>query len=61
MGFRRLDWGKQTPGIDLIAELPKKDPDGFEYRELWLVSMGLRMPFEAFVDELFHDPEYFVL
>lgn len=50
MGFRKLDWGKVSPEIDLIAELPKKDPDGFEYRELWLVSIGLRAPAER----LFH-------
>ena len=41
LGFRRVDW--HTPGraIDLMAEYPRKDPDGFEYRELWLVSMRL--------------------
>ena len=41
MGFRRVDWHTRVPGIDLVAEYPRKDPDGFEYRELWLVSMGL--------------------
>lgn len=60
MGFRRLDWGKGTREVDLIAELPKQDPDGFEYRELWLVSMGLHAPIEMLVDLASHDPQYLV-
>lgn len=47
MGFRRLEWGKQLRDIDFVATLPKKDPDGFDYNELWLVSLGLRVPFEV--------------
>lgn len=58
MGFRRLDWEKGTPEIDLVAELPRKDPDGFEYRELWLVSMGLRAPLGMFLEMASHEPEY---
>jgi signal transduction histidine kinase len=60
MGFRRLDWGKGSPEIDLIAELPKKDPDGYEYKELWLISMGLRAPAEMLIHMLSKDPEYFL-
>ena len=41
LGFRRVDWHTRTPAIDLLAEYPRKDPDGFEYRDLWLVSMRL--------------------
>jgi signal transduction histidine kinase len=59
MGFRRVDWGKGTPEFDLIAELPKKDPDGFEYRELWIVSMGLRAPSELLID-MASEPDYLV-
>lgn len=58
MGFRRLNWGKELREIDLIAEYPRKDPDGFEFRELWLVSMGLHAPIEMFLDMASHDPEY---
>jgi len=58
LGFRRLDWFKSTPEVDLIAELPKKDPDGFEYRELWLVSFGLRTPIDMLIDLAMSDPEY---
>jgi signal transduction histidine kinase len=50
MGFRRLEWGKVTPEIDLVAEFPRKDPDGFEYRELWMISMGLHAPVEMFLE-----------
>lgn len=59
MGFRRLEWGKITPEIDLVAELPRKDPDGFEYRELWLISMAIHAPVEMFMDVAMSDPEYF--
>lgn len=44
LGFRKLNWGKSIKEVDLIAELPRKDPDGFEFHELWLVSMGMHMP-----------------
>jgi signal transduction histidine kinase len=60
LGFQRPDWFKESRDIDLIAELPRKDPDGFEYRELWCVSMGRNEPIEMMVDMARHDPEYFV-
>lgn len=59
MGFRRLEWGKVTPEIDLVAELPRKDPDGFEYKELWMISMGMHAPVEMFLDMAMSDPDYF--
>jgi signal transduction histidine kinase len=58
MGFQRIEWGKITPEIDLVAQLPRKDPDGFEYREFWLVSMGLHVPIEAFLDAFTDDPDF---
>jgi len=60
MGFRRLNWGKGFPEIDLVAEYPRKDPDGFEFRELWLVSMGMRVPIDMFLDMVPRDPEHFL-
>lgn len=60
MGFLRLDWFKHSREIDLVAELPKKDPDGFEYRELWLVAMGHNAPIEHVFDMAVHDPEMFI-
>jgi signal transduction histidine kinase len=60
LGFRRLEWEKETPEIDVVAELPKKDPDGFEYRELWLVSLGRNAPPGVLMDMLVHDPEHFM-
>jgi len=59
MGFRRVEWEKRTPEVDLIAELPKRDPDGFEYREIWLVSLGRNVPPDALLDMAIHDPDYF--
>lgn len=58
MGFRQVDWYKGSKEFDLIAELPKKDPDGFEYSELWLISLGRNAPVEMILDRAIHDPEY---
>ena len=58
MGFQRLDWFKESREIDLIAELPKKDPDGYEYRELWMVSMGHNAPIEMILDMAGRHPEF---
>jgi hypothetical protein len=45
--------------FDIIAELPKKDPDGFEYSVLWLVSLGRHAPIEMLLD-IAGDPEFFL-
>lgn len=61
MGFQRVDWIKGRQEIDLIAELPRKDPDGFEYRELWLVGTGRNAPLEMLIDLIkvaSYEPEY---
>lgn len=60
MGYRRIDWEKESKEIDLVAELPKKDPDGFEYRELWFVAMGRNAPVEMLLEMLSMEPEYFL-
>jgi len=58
MGFRRVQWGKEFREIDVVATLPKKDPDGYEYQELWLISMGNRAPAEMFLEMAVLDPEH---
>ncbi len=60
LGLRRLDWFKGSREFDLIAEYPRKDPDGFEYRELWVVSMGRNIPTEMFLGLADDDIELFV-
>ncbi|MGO9097338.1 MAG: sensor histidine kinase [Bryobacteraceae bacterium] len=60
MGYQRLDWDKESREFDLIAELPRKDPDGFEYRELWFVAMGRNAPPEMLLDMASQDPGYFL-
>lgn len=60
MGFKRVEWGKELKEVDVVAMLPKKDPDGFEYNELWLISMGLRAPSEMLWEMALHDREAFV-
>ena len=58
MGFRNLEWAINTPEFDLFADLPKQDPDGFEYREHWFVSFGQRAPAEMLLDMATREPEY---
>lgn len=60
MGYRRINWSKLPHEIDLIAQLPRKDPDGFEFNELWLVSFGRHRPIEAFLEIAISDPDYFM-
>ena len=60
MGFRKVEWGKEFREIDVVATLPKKDPDGYEYQELWLISMGRRVPIEMMLDMAVMDPERFL-
>jgi len=57
MGYQRLEWDKESRDFDLIAELPKKDPDGFEYRELWFVAMGRNVPPEMLLEMANHEPD----
>jgi signal transduction histidine kinase len=60
MGFRRVEWGKEFHEIDVVATLPKKDPDGYEYQELWLISMGRHAPTEMILEMVFREPDYFL-
>lgn len=60
MGYRTIEWGKELREIDLVATLPKKDPDGYEYQELWLISTGRRAPLDFVVETATEDPTYFV-
>lgn len=57
MGFRGVQWGTELKEIDAYATLPKKDPDGYEYRELWLISMGRRAPAEMILKMAARDPD----
>jgi signal transduction histidine kinase len=60
MGFKRVEWGEGMKEIDLVATLPRKDPDGFEYHELWLISMGLHAPSEVLLEMAMTEPDHFV-
>jgi signal transduction histidine kinase len=59
MGYRRVDWSKRVREFDLVAELQKRDPDGFEYSELWLISMGRNFPVEMIAERVYEDLSYF--
>ena len=58
MGFKRVNWGKELKEIDVIATLPKKDPDGFAYQELWMVVTGNRVPAERLLETVLFEPDY---
>jgi signal transduction histidine kinase len=60
MGFRKVEWGKEFKEIDVVATLPKKDPDGYEYQELWLITMGRRVPVEMMLEMVLFEPENFL-
>jgi len=61
MGFRGLNWDMESEAFDLVAELPRKDPDGFEYRELWFIAMGQKAPPEALLEMLSEGSELSLL
>lgn len=60
MGFSNVEWIKEKSAVELIAELPKRDPDGFDYKDVWLVSFGHRFSSEKMFIMLRQDPEYFI-
>lgn len=60
MGYRRVDWSKRYREFDMVAELPKRDPDGFEYNEIWLISMGRNAPIEMFMDMVTEEGGFFL-
>lgn len=57
LGYRQVSWAAKTSEIDIVAELAKPDPDGFEQKETWLISIGHELPKE-FVGMLVREPEY---
>lgn len=57
LGFRNTEWLKGFHEIELIAELPKNDPDGYKYSEMWLISMNEIYPL-ILLDTLRTDPDY---
>ena len=44
LGFEKVKWEKELGLFDALAFLTKNDPDGYQYKELWLISMGMRNP-----------------
>lgn len=38
MGFQRVEWVKENRPFDIVAELLRHDPDGFIYRDMWIIS-----------------------
>ncbi len=59
MGFQRIEWGKFSKEIDMVAEFPRKDPDGFDYREFWFISVGY-YPESNFLHMIMDEPDYFI-
>ncbi|MGG9961231.1 ATP-binding protein [Ferruginibacter sp. SUN106] len=60
LGYKQLEWRIKDEFIDAITTLRKRDPDGFEYEEFWLVSFNKEFVSDKMFDIALHDPEYFV-
>jgi signal transduction histidine kinase len=58
LGYRKIDWKTEGDPIDLVAELPKTDPDGYQYRELWFISMGSGNSQRELFERATVDPEH---
>jgi signal transduction histidine kinase len=58
MGFSKIAWETRASEIDITAETSKKDPDGYEYRELWLIGLGRKTSLFKLLDMARKDPEY---
>ncbi|MFM9986281.1 MAG: hypothetical protein ACKVOK_13670, partial [Flavobacteriales bacterium] len=60
MGFKKVNWGVEFKEFDLVATLPKKDPDGYEYDEVWFVSTGNKTSIKSLLDFTFNEPGFFL-
>jgi signal transduction histidine kinase len=58
LGYKQLEWKIKDDFIDAVSTLQKKDPDGFEYDEYWLISFEKGDKSKEFFDIVLHDPEY---
>ncbi len=38
LGFQEISWENKLPGFEMKAEFHRRDPDGFDYKERWLIS-----------------------
>lgn len=54
LGYRQIDWFVSSRLADIAAILPRKDPDGFEYREIWIISFS----FNEHSRSLLIEPDY---
>jgi hypothetical protein len=59
LGYKNLEWKIKDDFIDAVSTLSKKDPDGFEYDEFWLISFGKEFGTSEMLNIALHDPEYF--
>lgn len=59
MGYRQVEWNtrRRLKEVDIIAEYPKTDPDGYSYEELWLVALGRQTPLINLLQAV-KDPEF---
>ena len=58
LGYKQLEWMMKEEFIDAVTTLRKRDPDGFEYEEFWLISFHSDFPNRK-LDILLNDSEYF--
>lgn len=58
LGYRNIDPVRDSGPIDLVSELPKTDPDGFQYRELWFISMNQGASQLQLLEQASMEPDY---
>jgi len=59
LGYKQLEWKIKNEFVDAVTTLRKKDPDGFEYEEFWLISFSREFMNDKLLEIAMHDPEYF--
>ena len=60
LGFRSVDWLMKSSEFDSVAELRRKDPDGFEFSELWMIVFANGKKSLDIVEMAILEPDYFL-
>ncbi|UIR57682.1 HAMP domain-containing histidine kinase [Sphingobacterium sp. SRCM116780] len=60
LGYKKLEWQFKEDFIDAITSIKKRDPDGFEYEEFWLIAFSGIIQNQKMLDIALHDPEFFL-
>ncbi|WP_333887294.1 HAMP domain-containing sensor histidine kinase [Sphingobacterium siyangense] len=59
LGYKKLEWQIKEDFIDAITSIKKRDPDGFEYEEFWLIAFSGRQN-QKIVEIAINEPDFFL-